>query len=76
MPRGENLARVRPRREELAARWGLEPFRPGEEGRRVYIRAREEDLAALESLPPRVRGEVVRLGLLALQEVHHAQEGE
>ncbi len=70
------MPKVRPPREMLAARWGLEPFRPGEGGRRVYIRARQEDLAALESLSPRVRGEVVRLGLLALEEVRRAQEGE
>lgn len=76
MPRGENLDRDRPPREELAKRWGLTPFRPGEGGRRIYIRAREEDLRALEALPPPVRGKVIRLGLEALKEVADAQEGE
>jgi len=66
MPRGEHLDRVRGSKEELAARWGLEVLGPGEAGRRVYIRAPEEVLAALEALPAKQRGEVVKAGLEAL----------
>jgi len=66
MPRGQNLDRVRGSKEELAARWGLEVLGPGEAGRRVYIRAPEAVLEALERLPAKQRGEVVRAGLEAL----------
>ena len=64
MPRGENLKALP--REERARRLGLEPLPPGEAGRRVYIRAREEVLALLEALPPQERGRVVMAGLEAL----------
>lgn len=60
-------------REERARRLGLEPMPPGEEGRKVYIRAKKGVLALLEAVPAQERGRVVEAGLEALG---YLREGE
>lgn len=67
MPRGSNLARVRGSKEQLAARFGVTPLRPGEGGRMVWIRAPQDVLERFEGLRPEQRGRAVALGLEALE---------
>lgn len=45
---------------------GVEALRPGEDSRKVRIRAPIKVLEVLESLTPQERGQVVREGLVAL----------
>lgn len=67
MPRGSNLARVRGSKEQLAARFGVEPLKPGEAGRMVWVRASAEVLERFERLNPAERGRVVEMGLRVLE---------
>ena len=65
-------------KEQLAARFGVRPFAPGEGGRTLWIRAPQELLERFEALKPHERGEVVKAGLeaLGLLEVEDATTDE
>lgn len=76
MPRGSNLARVRGSKEQLAARFGVTPLRPGEGGRMVWIRAPQDVLERFKGLKPEERGEVVRAGLEALKREGGAEDAK
>lgn len=78
MPRGSNLDRVRGSKEQLAARFGVTPLRPGEGGREVWVRAPLDVLERFEALPAGQRGAVIRAGLeaLGLLEVEDAEAHE
>lgn len=67
MPKGEKLHLYRPPREELARRWGVRPFAPGETGERVYIRLEAAVLERFKLLTPEERGAVVEVGLKVLK---------
>jgi|DewCreStandDraft_2_1066082.scaffolds.fasta_scaffold20978_2 hypothetical protein len=67
MPKGEKLHLYRPPREELARRWGVRPFAPGETGERVYIRLEAALLERFKLLTPEERGAVVEAGLKVLK---------